>query len=121
MGMWIAIGCAVLVLGAAAYAGLGHLGQMQLSPVLDRPRGRVPAGPVTPGFLTQLTIPVVASGYDTRQVDAYLAEVAAGTALPPSEAVFVVGRKGYDMEIVDELLRRPLLEVGSVPQHPVAE
>ncbi|WGT46587.1 DivIVA domain-containing protein [Tessaracoccus lacteus] len=110
MGMWIAIVCGLMVLGAAAYVALGHFGEMQTEPVLDRPRGRVPDGPVTAGFLAEARLPTASAGYDRTEVDAYLDEIAAGTAGPATDAVFVVRRGGYDMQVIDELLRRPRVE-----------
>lgn len=107
--MWIVIvAVAVLVLVAAAYAGLGHLGEMPQDPVTDRPRGRVPDGPIDPELLAELRLPLAGTGYATDEVDAYLDRLVAGEAVPPAEARFSVVRRGYDMQIVDDLLDRPM-------------
>ena len=109
--MWIAIvAVAVVVLGLAAVAGKGRLGEMPPEAVIDRPRGRVPDGPVTAEFLAEAVLPTAWSGYRRDQVDAYLAAVADGTAPPASETLFDVTRRGYDMQVIDELLRRPRVE-----------
>ncbi|MDO5677450.1 MAG: DivIVA domain-containing protein [Propionibacteriaceae bacterium] len=106
--MWIAIGAvAVAVLVAAAFAGLGKFGEMPARAVTDRPKGHVPDGVLTPDLLAELRIPQAFTGYRPEQVDAYLAQVAAGTAGPASETLFDVVRGGYDMQVVDQLLERP--------------
>ena len=105
--MWIAIvAVAIVVLGLAAFAGMGRLGEMPPDAVIDRPKGRVPDGPVTPEFLAAAVLPTAWSGYRRDQVDAYLAAVADGSAAPASDTLFDVVRRGYDMQVVDELLLR---------------
>ena len=105
--MWIAIvAVAVVVLGLAAVAGMGRLGEMPPEAVIDRPRGRVPDGPVTAEFLAAAVLPTAWSGYRRDQVDAYLAAVADGAAPPASGTLFDVTRRGYDMQVIDELLLR---------------
>lgn len=109
--MWIAIVVvAVVVLGMAAFAGLGRLGEMPAEAVTDRPKGRIPDGPVTPGFLVEARIPTAWTGYDRGQVDRYLFAVDEGQAPPASETVFDVVRRGYDMQVVDELMLRTEFE-----------
>ena len=104
--MWIAIALvAVAVLGVSVVAGRGRLGEMPQDPVNDRPKGRVPAGPLTPELLLDLRIPTAATGYRHAQVDEYLDAVVAG-GTPPSP-LFDVVRGGYDMQVVDELIERP--------------
>ena len=50
--MWIAVvAVGLVVLACAAYAGLGHFGEMAPHGVIDRARGIVPDGPVTEEFL----------------------------------------------------------------------
>ena len=105
--MWIAIvAVAIAVLGLAAFAGMGRLGEMPADAVVDRPRGRVPHGPVTHAFLAEAVLPTAWPGYAREQVDQYLAAVADGAAAPASETLFDVVRRGYDMQVVDELLLR---------------
>lgn len=105
--MWIlAVVVAIVVLGLAAFAGLGRLGQMPPDAVTDRPKGRIPAGPVTAQFLAEARLPTAGTGYDRSQVDHYLARVVDGTAPPAAETVFDVVRGGYDMQVVDEVLLR---------------
>ncbi|HSO68128.1 MAG TPA: hypothetical protein VLQ67_00690 [Arachnia sp.] len=124
--MWIAIvGAAIVTLGLAAFAGLGRLGEMPADAVNDRPRGRVPAGPVTPELLAAAILPTAWSGYRRDQVDRYLAELADGTAAPEAEVVFDVVRRGYDMQVIDELLLRGAYErptaAESSPEQPAQE
>lgn len=121
MGMWIAIVTGVVVLGCAAYAGLGRFGEMPAAPVLDRPRGRIPAGPVTRGLLAEARLPIAGTGYDRAQVDAYLAEIADGTAAPAADTFFKVGRRGYDMQVIDELLQRPRVEFDPAAEASLVE
>ncbi|NHB85559.1 hypothetical protein G7085_15660 [Tessaracoccus sp. HDW20] len=105
--MWIAIvAVGVVVLGLAAYAALGNLGEMPAGPVTDNPKGRVPEGPVDGEFLASAVLPRRVNGYGRDEVDAYLASVVAGEAAPPSEVTFPVTFAGYDMAVIDELLER---------------
>lgn len=105
--MWLAIGAvAVAVLVAAAFMGLGKFGEMPQHPVNDRPKGRVSSGPITPELLDDLRIPLASTGYRATEVDRYLAEIAAGVAAPAGETRFEVVRRGYDMQVVDELIER---------------
>ncbi|GAA4897080.1 hypothetical protein GCM10025789_13680 [Tessaracoccus lubricantis] len=109
--MWIAIAAvAVAVLGASVYAGLGKLGEMPQEPVNDRPKGHVPDGALTPDLLAELRIPLALSGYRPSQVDAYLAQVVAGVAAPAATQRFDVVWRGYDMQVVDDLIERPLAD-----------
>lgn len=106
--MWVYIVVvAVAVLVMAAFAGAGRFGEMPQRPVNDRPKGRVPAGPVTVELLEDLSIPLVSTGYEPRAVDGYLAEIAEGSAAAVAETRFRVVRWGYDMQIVDALIERP--------------
>lgn len=108
---WVAAGIlAVGVLVAAAFAGLGRFGEMPQHPVTDRPRGRVPEGPVTERFLADLQLPRAASGYERSAVDQYLREIADGTAVPADEKRFKVVSEGYDMLVVDDILARERYE-----------
>ncbi|HJE52281.1 MAG TPA: hypothetical protein K8V15_09985 [Tessaracoccus flavescens] len=109
--MWIVIGAvAIIALGLAAFAGLGKFGEMPATAVTDRPKGFIPDGPVTAELLAALQLPTASSGYDKAEVDAYLASIPTGQAAPASETFFTVGRKGYDMQAVDELIERPRYE-----------
>ena len=109
--IWVFAGIVALgVLVAAAFAGLGRFGQMPDAPILDRPRGRVPDGPVTDAMLAELTLPKAPTGYDRAAVDEYLREIADGTAIPASEKKFKVVSEGYDMHVVDNILARERYE-----------
>lgn len=124
--MWIAIvAAAIVTLGLAAFVGLGRLGEMPAEAVNDRPRGRVPAGPVTAEFLAAARLPTAWSGYRRDQVDRHLAELADGTAARQAEVVFDVVRGGYDMQVIDELLLRAAYErptaAPSSPEEPAHE
>ena len=109
--MWIAIAAvAIVVLGFAAFAGLGKFGEMPAEAVNDRPKGLVPDGPVNDALLEKLRLPTAMSGYDRIEVDDYLRGIAAGPAGPASEALFTVVKHGYDMQVVDHLIERPRYE-----------
>lgn len=102
--IWVVVALAVIVLGLAAWAGTGRLGEM--APVVnDRPKGHVPEGPLNQAFLSELRLPRATSGYDAAQVDAYLRAVVAGDA-EDLEKAFDIARDGYDMQVVDEVLDR---------------
>lgn len=103
--VWVIVVVAVLVLGLAAWVGTGRLGEMP-EVVGDRPKGRIPEGPVDAAFLEQLSMPLAATGYDPEQVDTYLDEVVAGNAAPVAETRFNTVRRGYDMQVVDAILDR---------------
>lgn len=107
---------AIVVLGFAAFAGLGRLGEMPAEAVTDRPKARIPAGPITADFLAGARLPTAWSGYDRGQVDAHLSLVAAGAAPPAGATVFDVVRDGYDMQVVDELMLRAEYERPTAAQ-----
>ena len=96
-----------VVFGLAAYLGLGKLGEMPQHAVHDRPKGRIPDGPVDEAFLAEARIPVAAHGYDRGQVDGLLRRIADGEGVEPGAVLFDVVRRGYDMQVVDDLLDRP--------------
>ncbi|MFV0428650.1 MAG: hypothetical protein ACK5KO_04395 [Arachnia sp.] len=100
---WVIVVVAMLVLAAAAWAGTGRLGQMP-EPVTDRPKGRIPAGPIDEQFIATALIPTALNGYQRSQVDAYLR--AWVDAKMPVEASFDVVPGGYDMQAVDAILDR---------------
>ncbi|MGV8845710.1 hypothetical protein [Tessaracoccus sp.] len=102
--VWVMVVIAIAVLGVAAWAGTGRLGEMP--PVVgDRPKGHIPEGPVDGLFLQELSLPVVGVGYRCSQVDDTLASHVAGDA-SPVPALFDVVRRGYDMQAVDAVLDR---------------
>lgn len=105
--MWVAIiAVSVVVLALAAYAATGRLGEMPADPVLDDHPGLVPDGRIDADFLAKVRFPVRRNGYATDEVDAYLDDAVAGTAVPADEAQFAVRRSGYDMAVVDAVLDR---------------
>ncbi|QNP57389.1 hypothetical protein [Tessaracoccus defluvii] len=73
----------LVVFGLAAYLGLGKLGEMPQHAVHDRPKGRIPDGPVDEAFLAEARIPVAAHGYDRGQVDGVLRRIADGEGVEP--------------------------------------
>lgn len=101
--VWVIVVIAVLVLALAAWVGTGKLGEMP-EVVNDRPKGRIPEGEVDAEFLAGLKLPLAPTGYDPAQVDTYLDELVAGTAVPTSEVRFTTVRRGYDMQAVDAVL-----------------
>ncbi len=102
--VWAIVVVAIAVLGVAAWAGTGRLGEMP-GPVTDRPKGRIPDGPVDKAFLESLSLPTAATGYHRSQVDALLAAHVAGEDLVPGTS-FEVVRNGYDMQAVDAIIDR---------------
>ena len=103
--VWVIVVVAVLLLALAAWVGTGKLGEMP-EVVNDRPKGRIPEGGVDAEFLEGLKLPLASTGYDPAQVDTYLDELVAGTAVPTSEVRFTTVRRGYDMQAVDAVLDR---------------
>ncbi|MGO1383516.1 MAG: hypothetical protein ACTHU1_01825 [Arachnia sp.] len=105
--VWAIVVVAIAVLGVAAWAGTGKLGEMPVA-VTDRPKAHVPTGPVDGEFVRELTIPRVATGYRPSQVDALLAAHLSG-ADPEPDTHFDVVRGGYDMQAVDAVMGRMAL------------
>lgn len=111
--VWVMVVIAIAVLGVAAWAGTGRLGEMPPA-VDDRPKGHIPQGPVDGLFLQELALPVVGVGYRRSQVDDTLVSHVAGEA-PEVPARFDVVRRGYDMQAVDAVLDR--LQRQDIPAH----
>jgi DivIVA domain-containing protein len=64
-------------------------------------------GGLPPGVRAGTAFPTVrGTGYDTDQVDAFLARAASLTAAEIREVRFATTRKGYDLEAVDAALDR---------------
>lgn len=103
--VWVIVVVAVVVLAVAAWVGTGRLGQMPEA-VNDRPKGRIPAGELDSSFLEGLSIPLAPTGYAPDQVDEYLDKVVVGEAEPATQVRFSTVRRGYDMQVVDEILDR---------------
>ena len=87
--VWAIVVVAIGILGVAAWAGTGRLGEMP-GAVDDRPKPHVPDGPVDEVFLTHLSLPIAGTGYRCSQVDALLAAHVAGE--DDGRAVIVVGQ-----------------------------
>ena len=105
--MWIAFTIVIIVvLGLAAYAATGKLGEMPATAVTDTPKGFVPDGPVDEASLQATIIPLRAHGYTEQEVDDYLTLAVRGEGVSPQDVRFKVKRRGYDMAVVDELLDR---------------
>lgn len=102
--VWAIVVVAIGILGVAAWAGTGRLGEMP-GAVNDRPKPHVPDGPVDEAFLTNLSLPIAGTGYRCSQVDALLAAHVAGEDIEPGTRFDVV-RKGYDMQAVDAVIDR---------------
>lgn len=102
--VWAIVVVAIAVLGVAAWAGTGKLGEMP-GAVTDRPKAHIPDGPVDDAFLRALVLPVAGTGYSQSQVDAVLAARAAGEDADPGTRFRVVAR-GYDMQAVDAVIER---------------
>ena len=72
--VWILALIAVVVLGLAALATSGRLGE--LPPLVDdRPGPELPDGPIRPSDIEDVTFAVVPRGYSMSQVDDLLARV----------------------------------------------
>lgn len=102
--VWAIVVVAIAVLGVAAWAGTGRLGEMP-GAVTDRPKAHIPEGPVDAAFLEALVLPVATTGYSQSQVDAVLAAHAAGEDADPGTRFRVVAG-GYDMQAVDAVIER---------------
>lgn len=102
--VWAIVVVAIAVLGVAAWAGTGRLGEMPET-VTDRPKAHIPDGPVDQDFLESVSLPVASTGYRRSQVDDVLAGHVAGVALETDHRFDVV-RRGYDMQAVDMILDR---------------
>ena len=111
--VWAIVVVAIAVLGVAAWAGTGRLGEMP-EPVVDRPKAYIPDGAVDAAFREAVRIPRAVTGYHREQVDDFLAVHASGSA-EGAEVAFDVVRGGYDMQAVDEVLSRmaPVPVVGA--------
>ena len=130
--VWVIVVAALVVLTLGAWAGTGRLGEMP--PVVDdRPKGRIPSGPIDADLLRELRIPTAVTGYSPAQVDLYLDSfAAAGGAFPEGlEAVFDVAAPAADVHApwrefglaglntetvqgrVEEHVRRALVELGA--------
>ena len=86
---WVFWMAAVLILGLAAVAASGRLGEMPAT-VTDTPRPHLPSGPLTGDDLRGLRFGVVARGYSMQQVDELLdllgRQLDAGEADPRRDA-----------------------------------
>ncbi|NLE98894.1 MAG: hypothetical protein GX596_13040 [Propionibacterium sp.] len=107
---------AFAVMAAAAIAGTGRLGEWR-EPVNDSPKGHLPGGDVDADFIDELVTPRAPFGYDRDEVDAVYDAFARGEASLAPEG-FTVARGGYDMEFVDEVLRRAAASTGNEPARP---
>lgn len=117
--VWVIVVVAIAVLGVAAWAGTGRLGEMPEA-VTDRPKPHLPDGPVDAAFLSELSIPLVSTGYNTSQVDAHLRAHVEGETVD-LEPRFDVVRRGYDMQAVDsvlELMASPSAEPVTIRPEP---
>lgn len=110
--VWAMVVVAIAVLGVAAWAGTGKLGEMP-GAVTDRPKAHIPDAPVDETFLRELSLPVAGTGYRRSQVDALLAAHVAGQEQSTIE--FDVVRHGYDMQAVDAVLDTMTRAVASDP------
>jgi DivIVA domain-containing protein len=72
---WVLWMTAVAILGLAAVAASGRLGEMPAT-VTDTPRPHLPSGPITGDGLRGLRFAVVPRGYSMQQVDELLDRVA---------------------------------------------
>jgi DivIVA domain-containing protein len=77
--MWI---LAVVVLGLAAVASTGRLGEMP-DTITDTPQPHVPAGILVGDDLRGLRFAVVARGYSMQQVDELIDRLAGQLDAPP--------------------------------------
>lgn len=118
--VWVIVLVAMAVMGIAAIAGTGRLGEMP-EPVTDRPKPLLPDLPFGQDYLSRFRLPVVSNGYAVEQVDELLAARAAGEVPVAAlgSARFDVVRHGYAMDAVDELIDRLLREAPAQDAAPV--
>jgi len=106
---WVACILAVVVLGLAAVAASGRLGEMPTT-VSDSPRPHVPQGRLTGDDLRDCRLDVVIRGYSMAQVDELLDRLTAqlGVSAPAigqettDEPVFIRGDESTEYPGVDE-------------------
>ena len=105
--VWVIVVVAMVVMGLAAIAGTGRLGEMP-HPVSDRPKPHFPERPFDERYLAELRLPTLLNGYARDQVDEALAACATGAAEVATlvRMRFDVVRGGYAMDAVDELIDR---------------
>lgn len=119
---------AVAILGAAAVASAGGLGQMRSQPVRDVYQPLLPERRLRPEDLDRLRFGMTARGYHTGQVDAFVARVRdeLSRAMPALHVEdldllrFDMTVRGYQMAQVDEFVERIQRELSPVPDEPVA-
>lgn len=119
---------AVAILGAAAVASAGGLGQMRSQPVRDVYQPLLPERRLRPEDLDRLRFGITARGYQIDQVDAFVdrvrAELARATPALHVEDLellrFDMTVRGYQMAQVDEFTERIQRELTAVPGEPVA-
>lgn len=123
--IWFLLLLAVAVIGLAAVASTGRLGQMP--PVVDdRPLPHYSGEPLTPQDVDAVRFAVVPRGYSMSQVDDLLDDVAArlgGTgasdpAVDLGDVRFTVGYRGYSMSQVDDLLDRITAQLAAADRGP---
>ncbi len=102
--VWAIVVVAIAVLGVAAWAGTGRLGEMP-DGVTDRPKAHIPEGHVDQDFLEGMSLPVASTGYRRSQVDEALSSHVSGEPVDADQRFDVV-RRGYDMQAVDAILAR---------------
>lgn len=104
--VWLIVGVAIAVLGVAAVAATGRLGEMP-PPVDSVHPGRLPEE-LTLENLGEVTFDKVINGYDRDEVDALLAAVASGDARVDEDFVapFRVATYGYRRAQVDHVFDR---------------
>ncbi len=109
--VWVIVAAAIVVLALGAYLALGHYGEMP-EVVTDRQKPHIPDRGFDQDFLDQLWLPKVSPGYDSTQVDEFLAEA---VIEPPTERpLFDVVSYGYDMQAVDVVIDRVWGDVVSL-------
>ncbi len=106
-----------VVMALAAIAGTGRFGEWR-EPVTDRPKGRMPEGPVDGHFLDEVRIPDALFGYDPDEVREYLRLVAGGIVVADAPQ-FTVRSRGLDMQFVDEIVARAQSGAQNPVMHPI--
>ena len=102
--VWAIVVVAIAVLGVAAWAGTGRLGEMP-DGVTDRPKAHIPEGEIDQEFLEAMSLPLASTGYRRSQVDEVLSSHVVGGTVSANPRFDVV-RRGYDMQAVDAILAR---------------
>ena len=107
---WFIAVLAIMLLGAAAIAAAGRMGEMSRDPVRDVYRQDLPDRPLTPGDLDGLRFGVTLRGYSMAQVDEILDRLGAEIAQRDARIAELSGSLRPRAPLAPELPRAPGLD-----------